>query len=170
MKPIQFILFMLCMVLLCGTSCEKEIKEWTELPPETQKGANTIGCLVDGKLWATSKLPGIYKFPPMKAEYRDYGNTIHLDFYAEGKEGIVGFTLVNPILGANNAKVYCKFNLFPKCTIMVDDIGGLYITKMDLDNKILSGRFAFDVPCKKDTTKLLHVTEGRFDLYMSVLR
>jgi len=73
------------------TSCEKEVKEWTELPPETQKGANTIGCLVNGELWATSKLPGLYKFPPMKAEYRDYGNYIHLDFYAGGKEGRMGF-------------------------------------------------------------------------------
>ena len=170
MKSIRWISLVSFPGLFCMTSCEKEIKGWTELPPETQTGTNTIGCLVNGELWATSKLPGIYKFPPMKAEYRDYGNTIHLDFYAEGKEGIVGFTLVNPILGANNAKVYCKFNLFPKCTIMVDDIGGLYITKMDLENKILSDRFAFDVPCKEDTTKLLHVTEGRFDLYMSVLR
>lgn len=170
MKPIRWIILLSFLGLFCMTSCEKEVKEWTELPPETQTGANTIGCLVNGELWATSKLPGIYKFPPMKAEYRDYGNYIHLDFYARGKEGRMGFFIKNPKLGSNSGRVSCGFDLYPECTVLVYDFAGIYITKMDLENKILSGRFAFDVPCKEDTTKLLHVTEGRFDLYMSVLR
>ena len=170
MKPTRWIILLSFLGLFCMTSCEKEVKEWTELPPETQKGANTIGCLVNGELWATSKLPGIYKFPPMKAEYRDYGNYIHLDFYAGGKEGRMGFFIKNPKLGSNSGRVSCGFDLYPECTVLVYDFAGIYITKMDLENKILSGRFAFEVPCTEDANNVLHITEGRFDLYMSVFR
>lgn len=169
MKPIKFIIIILCMGLLCGTSCEKDKdKVWTELPPETQTGANTIGCLVDGQLWATGKLQGSFKFPAMRALYIDYGDYVHLDFYAYGKTGGMGFFVINPQLGANKTRFSSRFDLYPGCNVSIDEIAGLYITKMDLDKGIISGRFAFDVPCKEDADKVLHITEGRFDMYLSV--
>lgn len=174
MKQLKFILFMTVACLLCASSCElfKEVepKVWTELPPATQTGENTIGCLVDGELWATGKLRGSFKFPAMKAEYRDYGDEVHLDFYAEGKEGFIGFVLINPIIGINKAKVACSFNKISGCTVKLSPITNLIITKMDLEKGILSGLFAFDVPCSEDANKILHITEGRFDLYMSVYK
>ncbi len=95
MKSVKFILLFAATCLLCASSCnscdDDKVKEWTELPPETQTGANTIGCLVDGQLWATGKLPGTFKFPAMKTEYRNYGDYVHLHFYAGGKEGRMGF-------------------------------------------------------------------------------
>jgi len=169
MKAIRWIILVSFLGLFCMTSCEKEIKEWTELPPETQKGANTIGCLVNGELWATGKLPSYTKFHRMIATYVNYGrDDVHLSFSAEGKDGIIGFTLMNPKLGNNNSKVFCSFDSIPGCIGVADNIGGLYLTKMDTHNHILSGRFAFDIPCKEDTTKILHITEGRFDMYMRV--
>ena len=98
MKPIQFILFLLCTGLLCATSCEKEkVKEWTELPPETQTGANIMGCLVNGELWATGKRRGTFKHPAMLATYYDYGDYVSLRFYAEGVNGGMGVVLTNPV-------------------------------------------------------------------------
>ncbi|WP_286922762.1 hypothetical protein [Proteiniphilum sp. UBA5375] len=170
MKPVQFILLTTLMCLWCASSCKKnEPKVWTELPPATQTRENTIGCLVNGELWATGKLRGSFKFPAMKAEYRDYGDEVHLDFYAGGNGGSIGFVVVNPHIGKNEAKVACSFDMIPGCTVMLYPITNLTITKMDLGKGILSGLFAFDVPCSEDTDKVLHITEGRFDLYMTVL-
>ncbi len=168
MKSIRWIILLSFLGFFGMTSCEKESKEWTELPPETQKGANTIGCLVNGELWATSKRQGSFKYPAMIATYVNHQSYVNLDFYAEGVNGTIGFTIKNPRLGSNNAEVFCRFNSTAGCTIMLENISELYITKMDIDKKILSGRFAFDVPCKEDTTKILHITEGRFDMYMRV--
>lgn len=156
--------------LLCASSCkDNEVKEWTELPPETQTGANTIGCLVDGKLWATSKRFELTKFPAMTASYRDYGDEVHLNFYAGGNGGSIGFVVTNPHLGINEAQVTCSFDMIPGCSVMLYTITNLNITKMDLEKNILSGLFAFDLPCKEDANKILHITEGRFDLAMSVI-
>ena len=171
MKTIQFILFTALTCLLCASSCKKdEVKVWTELPPATQTGENTMGCLVDGKLWATGKLMGSFKFPAMSAIYSDYGDYVHLSFGAEGKEGLMGFMLNDPQIGENKAKVNWNFNMRPDCIGSAEIIKGLYITKMDLEKGILSGHFAFDVPCSKDAAKILHITEGRFDLYLSVYK
>lgn len=167
MKTMAITMMMLC-ASLCESCKDEEVKKWTELPPETQTGTNTIGCLVDGKLWATSKLPGSFKFPAMSAKYIVYGNSIHLTFYAEGKEGLIGFTLENPQLGENEVKINCLFKFKPECGSMVVTNTGLYITKMDKEKKVLSGRFAFDVPCQEEENSILHITEGRFDLRMSV--
>ena len=171
MKAIQFILFTALICLLCASSCkENEVKVWTELPPKTQTGANTMGCLVDGKLWATGKLPGSFKFPAMSARYLDYGEYVHLNFHAQGNVGRIAFVVKNPYIGQNEAKVSCSFDIYSECYVMTDSTKNLIITKMDLEKGILSGNFTFDIPCKKDADKILHITEGRFDLRMSVYK
>lgn len=169
MKTIQLILLMILVCLLCASSCkETEPKVWTELPPATQTGENTMGCLVDGQLWATGKLLGSFKFPAMSATYIDYGDYVHLSFGAQGKEGGIYFLLNDPQIGENTAKVDWYFNFRQDCTGSAEITKGLFITKMDLDEGIISGYFAFDVPCGEDTNKILHITEGRFDMYLSV--
>ncbi|WP_436414927.1 hypothetical protein [Petrimonas sp.] len=170
MKTVKFILFMALTCLLCASSCKKtEPKVWTELPPATQTGENTMGCLVNGKLWATSKRLEFTKFPAMRATYADYGEYVHLDFYASGSGGRIAFVVKNPSIGQNEATVSCSFDMIPGCSILLYSVSSLNITKMDLEKGILSGLFAFDLPCKEDANKILHITEGRFDLYMSVL-
>ena len=171
MKTVQFILFTALICLLCASSCkENEKKVWTELPPATQTGENTMGCLVDGKLWATSGKFELTKFPAMTAKYSDYGDEVHLNFYAGGNGGSVGFVVIDPHVGINEAQVTCRFDMIPGCSVMLYTITNLNITKMDLEKKILSGLFAFDLPCKEDANKILRITEGRFDLYMSVYK
>ena len=50
MKPL--LLIFLCSLLI-GSSCRKHkpVDPVSQLPPETQTGANTFGCLVDGKVF-----------------------------------------------------------------------------------------------------------------------
>jgi hypothetical protein len=47
MKNFKLLRIVLVAALCLCSSCEEV---WTTLPPETQTGANTIGCYVDGQL------------------------------------------------------------------------------------------------------------------------
>ncbi|MEA4919016.1 hypothetical protein [Proteiniphilum sp.] len=170
MKPVQFAIFILCMGLFYATSCEKEKeKVWTELPPETQQGANTIGCLVDGELWATSRLPrGIFQEESLIAIYAiDGPDSGLLHLHAEGRAGTMVFFITNPQIGENKATVRAWFNLKPECErFSKEDIGTVYITRLDTKGRVVSGRFALELPCEKNAENVIRITEGRFDMYM----
>ena len=45
------ILIITMLMLLCAASCKKDNKNEDQLPPATQTGANTFGCLVNGKVF-----------------------------------------------------------------------------------------------------------------------
>ena len=49
----QSLLIIIATFLLLGSSCKKDklVNEIDKLPPATQTGANTFGCLVNGKAW-----------------------------------------------------------------------------------------------------------------------
>jgi len=50
------ILLLLSVLTLCATSCtEKDYEE--KLPPETQEGRYTFGCLVNGEIWLPEGMP-----------------------------------------------------------------------------------------------------------------
>lgn len=169
MKPVQFAVFILCMGLFCATSCEKEKeKVWTELPPETQAGANTIGCLVDGELWATSKLaPLDFYNPSMVAYYIVGADSALLDLLAVGREGAMTIFITNPQLGENKATVWGHFNLKPECErFLKENISSVYITRFDTKSRVVSGRFAFELPCEKNKENVIRITKGRFDMYL----
>ena len=176
MKTIKLILLLLCAGLLCGTSCEKyKEKIWTELPPETQVGANTIGCLVDGRLWATSRLSGITFAPPsMAASYRFYRNdSITLYFYAHGKSGAIAFQIINPQIGLNNEikLISCTFPSQVDCErFQKFENAQIFLTKLDVDAGIVSGTFEFRSQCDEDENIWIDVTKGRFDMRMSVYK
>ena len=52
------ILSITMLALLCAASCKKENKNEDQLPPATQTGANTFGCLVNGKVWIPKGFSG----------------------------------------------------------------------------------------------------------------
>ena len=157
--------------MLCASSCEsckdEEVKEWTELPPETQTGANTIGCLVEGELWATGKLPGRPFTPSMDTYYIiDIDSTL-LAIYAEGRKGMMSFLIINPQIGENKASVGARFNLKPECErFSEENLSSVYITRLDTIARVVSGRFAFELPCEKNKENVIRITEGRFDMYL----
>ena len=73
MKRINFLLFFLLLSALLFTSAkcrkDKNNNPVDQLPPETQTGANTFGCLVDGKVFKPAgsslsgpNLAGIYQY------------------------------------------------------------------------------------------------------------
>lgn len=138
-----------------------------ELPPETQAGSNTIGCLVDGELWATSRLPGRPFTPSMDTYYIIDTDSTLLAIYAEGRKGLMSFLIINPQIGENKVSVGARFNLKPECEqFSKENLTSVYITKFDTKSRVVSGRFAFELPCEKNEGNVIRVTEGRFDMYL----
>ncbi len=150
----KFIFFSaIALLALVTLGCEKEKKEeknWTSLPPETQEGKNTIGCLIDGELWATN--------------YWGLVNIMHANMYAD-------FSIQNmgdgkDVLG-KKLKGELSFQL-KNLQFFISKEPYIYLTKFDTTNKIISGRFyckAIHEYNKNDTIK---VTEGRFDMKLNI--
>jgi hypothetical protein len=165
------------LLLLLGTiasleSCdlfEKNSKPKTELeklPPATQEGKNTFGCLVDGKAWVTRS---------------------SIDASAFYQEGVLSITatLINKvfnqgiIIGLFEDNLETKEYLlseYPQMFGLVEDIrnncdyvtsisyeGKLVITHFDQINFIISGTLEFEA-YSDDCDKIIKVTHGRFDL------
>ena len=59
MKNKTFILMFGCILTLALLqSCDDSVTELEKLPPATQTGKNTFGCLVEGKAWVTKTSTG----------------------------------------------------------------------------------------------------------------
>ncbi len=161
------ITFLLCVFLF--SSCEEKEKVWTELPPATQTGANTIGCLVDGQLWATGKIKSNYFSPSMIANYTIYPDSAKLYININGRNGAISFFMNNPKIGNNTAThIKAKFSFKSDCEIFEKDtIGVIKITKLETNpspnytstSGIISGTFSCQLPCENNPTDIINITD-----------
>ena len=158
--------------------------DYTVLPPATQTGANTFGCLVDGEVW-------VPRVPLLAVTYRDISS--HVSEKNGTGAGGVTCNLVDldkridnwlSISFGNNyfqTKQFCfptnigvtahfkKTNGDGYLSNYFDtDENCITITKLDTTNNIISGTFQFtmynDTINKND--KVI-ITDGRFDLKYS---
>ena len=82
MKAVKFLLI-LFFILCCGNSCEKI--QLSHLPPETQRGANTFGCRIDGEIYVYINEKSFWK--NLWASYDTVCNTLILDASLKSKNG-----------------------------------------------------------------------------------
>ena len=176
----QFLLLGISLILLCS-SCKKNkpVNPIDQLPPETQTGANTFGCLVDGKVFLPKGDP--FGGPIKKAQYQfvngkqGFGISGSLSDGNESKlVGIIGdsititmgtFNLTSLNLGKfRGGYSYMNLTMASPMQYETNEInrGELRITKFDTVNQIVSGTFWFDA--KNSSGLIVQVREGRFDL------
>ena len=160
--------------MLC-TSCSlfDDSHKKEELPPITQEGRNTFGCLVNGEVWlpkgynGTSNLDASYD-PTYKGGALDvsaYRITDHVDQFVSfgvaniSSTGKFEFSKNTQSPGAywDDANTFCSYD------DKSNELEGYFIvTRLDLMQAIVSGTFEFTmVKAGCDTIK---VTEGRFDM------
>lgn len=154
------------------------------LPPETQTGANTFGCYVNGNLFvAQSGGTSIY------ASY--IPQTGYLEIFTFGS-GLSGDYIILRILHLKENAINTSFNVFfgkqyaalnwfteynNGITSYIDmnqNIGEVFITRLDTINKIVSGNFHCKMGKSENfnnmdmnTYKLdsiANISQGRFDL------
>jgi hypothetical protein len=170
MLPVTSLLLLLSVVASLE-SCdlfEKGQKPRTELeklPPETQEGKNTFGCLVDGKAWV------IKTSIDAQAFYQEGVFSMSAEVISSGIDPGIGFVLLESDLQEisysltfpserfaqfDDAIINCVFQTF-------NNSGTLTIKKLDKLNFIISGTFEFDA-YSSDCDKIVKITHGRFDL------
>jgi len=175
MKPI--LLFIL-LPLLLAASCKKDklADELSKLPPATQTGANTFGCLVNGKAWipdngCTLLCPQALKF------YYDNSNgglfAITAKWKLNNREEtiVIGLDSMNYKnsfhFEPNETSVRLSFNNKAGCDLSflidknVETTGVVLINRFDLTNALISGTFDFTL--SKLGCETIRITNGRFD-------
>jgi hypothetical protein len=159
-------LLLLLITTLTLGSCDKDDNKpqnpISQLPPETQTGANTFGCLINGEPFVvsnTSQQTAIYQG----------------GFLQFGAKGIYMIVL-NPIeIGANyqfmdlglgqaSAKYFIDPNPQLGCHYDYNNTyqGNVKFTKIDTINYLISGTFEFSTVT--DNCENINITNGRFDL------
>nr|WP_315148777.1 DUF6252 family protein [uncultured Flavobacterium sp.] len=163
------------------SSCDKDGQFFAgkdQLPPETQTGANTVGCLVNGKVFLPKKeginpevncfyqlVKGEYFFTMAFSDLRGIdGKTVSVQTsrinLAVGQVYILN---KNPLDNADYTGGGGTFrqnyaNKFYTNTIKT---GELKIIKLDPANSIISGTFWFDA--ENTTGEKVEIRQGRFD-------
>ncbi|MBY0478799.1 MAG: hypothetical protein K2Q24_14215 [Chitinophagaceae bacterium] len=165
-----------------GSGCKKnKLSELEKLPPATQTGAKTFGCLVNGKAWipakedwfSTSALRFYYYTDnggqfAINAEYQNSPQNRN-EAVVMGCDSILSkniYVLKNN--STNIARVLFRntknFSTCRSVSSMDNDAettGIIKITKLDLINGIVSGTFEFTI--KKPGCETITITHGRFD-------
>lgn len=169
-----FFLLLLTAITLIG--CSKDDKQsqdpLSQLPPATQIGANTFGCLLDGEAFiprgGQNPLDCVYQLINGERFFNVQGNKEDTDFNLirislstkakELEEGETYLLIENEV---GNAYARYSYNTNATFTSQTNS-GTLTITKLDLDNQIVSGIFSFDIIDFEGN--LRQIRNGRFDM------
>lgn len=183
LKPYTFYL-LLSLLLTTSMKCKKDETGIEALPPATQEGKNTFGCLVNGEAFTPkgSNLGG-----PVLSSYYQYLNTSTAQGYffnvsADKKENNFSKSIS---IGANDViitqgmkyqlknypnknEAYGRFLIVSNLGVInqyatINEYKGeLFISKFDEVSQIVSGSFWFDAVNEKG--EKVEVREGRFDV------
>jgi hypothetical protein len=170
-------LFLATLTLSCCNKDDNPFSGNDQLPPETQTGANTVGCLVNGKVYLPSQRGlntpvncyyqldnGEFYFALGFADNKNYGPQVMVNTrkitLQTGNIYILNKNMVNDgdFIGGGGAFWNDPANISYTNTIKQ---GELKITKLDLANSIISGTFWFDAVNTAGET--VEIRQGRFD-------
>lgn len=177
MKHYFKISLLLIAAAFLAASCKKDKVSQDQLPPITQTGANTFGCLVNGKVYIPKGFSGTGT-PVLKGIYEFFNGRPYLKIITEQYEngsfkGEIYFSIDscistgNYLLNERKNRIVFGGSFFNGCGISGFDTltyqkGSYSITKLDITQGIFSGTFNCKVkPQQCDT---LNFTNGRFDI------
>ncbi|QKG57324.1 hypothetical protein GKZ68_12260 [Hymenobacter sp. BRD128] len=140
------------------------------LPPATQTGQRTFGCLVNGQAWTPAGSP--FGGPLFTAVYLDnrLGISASRKLLVNGTNSFqrMGFSISKiyhtGTYSLNDSSRVGSYEDFDKSCSMYtssSQVGKVIITKLDFVNQIVSGTFAFTL--EAPTCGKVIVTDGRFD-------
>lgn len=188
MKSPSFLIYFLAFTFLTASMCKKKpIEPIDQLPPETQTGANTFGCLVNGQV-----------FKPGGASLTGGSLTCNYQYLGIGPNGGYFFRLAAISRNNNSGEsksvglftdslkilqggeyifiaprikgsAYALYGYTKDNPMTIDDYetnnlntGKLQIKKLDTINQIVSGTFWFDGV--NTNGQKVEIREGRFDM------
>jgi len=168
------------LLLLVSCKKEKEKDPLSQLPPETQTGANTFGCLVNGKVFTPGGVPG-WAGSELSAYYQWVDDRYYFVLGARNDKGVgnraVGVYADSIRLregtkyqfsirenGNASARYYYSDNSVSTTYFTDGNVytGELWIKRLDTVKLIVSGTFWFDAVNSKG--EKVEIREGRFDM------
>ncbi len=164
LKPTLF-LFALCAMLLTGMKCKKENLTKDDLPPVTQEGKKTFGCIVNGLILIPRTSSSS---PPLTAEkgINSYSIKVSSNLSNPGKQRLyLSFkkNASNQIILDCITYYYEKYNGGTDYKICQPFNYELNVNRLDYVNLIFSGTFSVDVPATSNSPAF-KITDGRFDV------
>lgn len=167
-------LLVACSLLLLSASCKKTKTGLGALPPATQQGKKTFGCLINGKAFVAQTSPFSFK-PAVSCGYNGF------DFNVSGRDNktdpnkLFSIKIYTNKIDIQEGFIYQLQNqkdngAFAEYDILDETLkfnthtsitGELTITKFDKINGIASGTFWFDAENKQG--EKVKGREGRFD-------
>ena len=178
MKNLLLLLLTTFAISCCNKGDDDQPKtELEKLPPATQTGANTFGCLLDGEVFKPGLTNNSYNcfYQLVDGEYyfavtaNNTKNNV-LKAISVGTEKLSisqgqTLTLLERAYGNANGRYFIGSNItgiVENYYTSTENTGELKITKLDFTNNIVSGTFWFDV---KDNKGVIHqIRNGRFDM------
>lgn len=177
-NTIWLLLLALCSIFAgCKKDNTNSATQQDILPPATQTGANTFGCLVNGKVWIPKGYEGTGRSNPHIIYSTGLNGLPYLQISTNNynNQTSEGYVIINLADLTNQGQYsYPKFNfsigwskVIGNCfTQAIDTIiqkrAEAVITKLDIPNRIISGNFNFKFKASQCDT--VFVTDGRFDI------
>lgn len=172
-NKLTLLIISVCCLSMSGVKCKKEtsLTKEEELPALTQKGANTFGFVLNGKVWLPK---GALLQDRLNITYdaNFNGGTLNITAhrYLDGDQfqnvAIASYNISKTgTYSIDKDKVLVSFYKTGSCTYSSNEIvpkGVFKITKLDLTEKVISGSFEFVL--EKQGCEIINATEGRFDL------
>ena len=183
----MYFAFALCTSL---TQCSKTTVDPNGLPPETQTGAGTFACLINGAVWQYKNADNFFTTPKTRWEFDPsmYGGYLSIGGirYSDGVNADAILSLVADSLLTNKEKTVNKYygidyginyinysstNRICRefyTTPVIDSSKNFYssgkftLTKLDQNARIIAGTFYCTI--YQTGCDTLKITEGRFDL------
>ena len=169
-------LFLLLTVFLSLTSCEKKedpnLTPIEQLPPKTQIGANTAGCLINGNIFLPRggffKTNLTFQYTNQKdfilgivQRNDDSAEYIYIYVYDTSLEENKTYSLGEGNIAGSKSGEY-RFPISNIYSTTSDVNGELIITNHNFNNATMSGTFWFDAI--NDNGEKVEIREGRFDM------
>ena len=184
LSPTPLLLAALLGLSQCKKSHPDPANPEDQLPPATQTGAGTFGCLLNGQPWTPNGFNG---YPNLQAIYDPSFNGGNLDIrvymYPSGlkQAQYVGFggdqitkpgtytitTPSNPAPPGPYTVLFADGNVSSPCNMYQVGIGATQaggqftITRLDPTNRIVSGTFQFTLI--RPSCDTIRIAQGRFD-------
>ena len=168
MKNRRILAKLMLLMMLLVVSCRKD-----DLPKATQSGANTIAAKINGKAWqkkaCTSCIGGgsaleinydDRNFFGVGGQNRDQNITISIIIKSLKSTGTYDLKEQN----INYAQVSAYNNVTTHYYTSTSNSGQVNITKLDLENHIISGTFNFTAGDENNPANTIKITDGSFDV------
>jgi len=153
------------LILFLIFSCEKEIIKdgQKHLPRKTEKGRGIFACYINDETYISKRQDEVvynktlgYLFIENNSSDFDFRLFVYQGLF---NEGIYAFS--------NTSEEYIGANSGIHYGIAAGGINELNITKLDLENRIISGTFQIDLEDENGNQKLIR--DGRFDLEITII-